>query len=141
MVYICRKEHFCAAHTLFNPAWSKEKNAAIFGACSNENWHGHNFTLVVKVKGIPDPQTSFVMDMKVLGEIIREEIIDKVDHKNFNEDVDFLRGKLPTCEVVIIEFWKILAPKIAKASQEMAHLHALILHETENNFVEYFGEE
>ena len=81
------------------------------------------------------------MDMKVLGQLIREEIIEKVDHKNFNEDVDFLKGKMPTCEIIIMEFWKILAPKIAKISKQTAQLHCLELHETENNFVEYFGEE
>lgn len=141
MVYICRKEHFCAAHKLVNPAWTKEKNERVFGACANQNWHGHNFTLIVKVKGKPAVDTSFVMDMKVLGQLIREEIIEKVDHKNFNEDVDFLKGKMPTCEIIIMEFWKILAPKIAKISKQTAQLHCLELHETENNFVEYFGEE
>jgi 6-pyruvoyltetrahydropterin/6-carboxytetrahydropterin synthase len=138
MVYICRKEHFNAAHKLYNPSWSKERNAEVFGPCANENWHGHNFELVVTVKGIPNPETGFVMDLKQLSKLIKSEVTDKLDHKNLNLDVDFLSGKMPSCEVIIMEIWKILAPKVESMAD--AKLHALRLHETHNNFVEYFGE-
>jgi 6-pyruvoyltetrahydropterin/6-carboxytetrahydropterin synthase len=139
MVYVIRKEHFNAAHRLFNPAWSEEKNHEVFGPCANNNWHGHNFELIVTVKGIPDPDTGFVYDLKQLGDLIKAEIIDKVDHKNLNLDVDFMFGKLASCEVLVMEFWKILAPKI-KQTSETATLHKIHLIETNKNSVEYFGE-
>jgi 6-pyruvoyltetrahydropterin/6-carboxytetrahydropterin synthase len=140
MVYVCRKEHFNAAHKLYNPRWSQEQNEAVFGPCANANWHGHNFELTVTVKGKPDPDTGFVIDLKTLGDIIKRNIIDKVDHRNLNLDVDFLAGKMASCEILVIEFWKILAPKIEAASGQ-AKLHRLLLVETPKNFVEYFGEE
>jgi 6-pyruvoyltetrahydropterin/6-carboxytetrahydropterin synthase len=140
MVYVIRKEHFNAAHRLFNPAWSDEKNQEVFGLCANNNWHGHNFELIVTVKGKPDSETGFVFDLKQLGDIIKKEIIDKVDHKNLNLDVDFMEGKLASCEVLIMEFWKILAPTITAVSQT-AKLHKLHLIETNKNSVEYYGEE
>ncbi|MFL0205392.1 6-carboxytetrahydropterin synthase [Aquirufa sp. 2-AUSEE-184A6] len=139
MVYVIRKEHFNAAHRLFNPAWSEEKNHEVFGPCANNNWHGHNFELIVTVKGIPDPDTGFVYDLKQLGDLIKAEIIDKVDHKNLNLDVDFMFGKLASCEMLVMEFWKILAPKI-KETSETATLHKIHLIETNKNSVEYFGE-
>ncbi len=139
VVHICRKEHFNAAHKLYNPAWSKEKNESVFGPCANENWHGHNFELIVTVKGEPDPETGFVIDLKVLGGIIKEHIIKKVDHKNLNLDVDFMRGKLTSCENLIVEFWKILETELAKVS-DRAQMHSLELYETNKNFVRYYGE-
>jgi 6-pyruvoyltetrahydropterin/6-carboxytetrahydropterin synthase len=139
MVYVIRKEHFNAAHRLFNPAWSEEKNHEIFGPCANNNWHGHNFELIVTVKGITDPDTGFVYDLKQLGDLIKAEIIDNVDHKNLNLDVDFMFGKLASCEILVMEFWKILAPKI-KETSETATLHKIHLIETNKNSVEYFGE-
>lgn len=139
MVYVIRKEHFNAAHRLFNPAWTEEKNHEVFGPCANNNWHGHNFELIVTVKGIPDPDTGFVYDLKQLGVLIKAEIIDKVDHKNLNLDVDFMLGKLASCEILVMEFWKILAPKIA-ATSSTATLHKIHLIETNKNSVEYFGE-
>lgn len=139
MVHVIRKEHFNAAHRLFNPAWTEEKNHEVFGPCANNNWHGHNFELIVTVKGIPDPDTGFVYDLKQLGDLIKAEIIDKVDHKNLNLDVDFMFGKLASCEILVMEFWKILAPKIAAASSS-ATLHKIHLIETNKNSVEYFGE-
>jgi 6-pyruvoyltetrahydropterin/6-carboxytetrahydropterin synthase len=139
MVYVNRKEHFNAAHKLFNPNWSKEKNEEIFGPCANENWHGHNFELIVTVKGVPDPGTGFVVDLKKLSILIKEEVIYKVDHKNLNMDVPFLEGKMASCEIIIFEFWKILAPKIALL-QKGAVLHKLTLYETPRNYVEYYGE-
>lgn len=138
MVYISRKEHFNAAHKLFNPKWTDEKNAEVFGPCANANWHGHNFELITTVKGDPDPETGFVCDLKQLSTLIRKEIIDKVDHKNLNLDVDFMEGKMASCEVLVIEFWKILAPKI-KEITKTGELHSLKLYETPRNFVEYFG--
>jgi 6-pyruvoyltetrahydropterin/6-carboxytetrahydropterin synthase len=139
MVHVIRKEHFNAAHRLFNPAWTEEKNLEVFGLCANNNWHGHNFELIVTVKGKPDPDTGFVYDLKQLGDLIKAEIIDKVDHKNLNLDVDFMKGKLASCEILVMEFWKILAPKI-QASSSSATLHKIHLIETNKNSVEYFGE-
>ncbi|MFM6913403.1 MAG: 6-pyruvoyl trahydropterin synthase family protein [Aquirufa sp.] len=139
MVHVIRKEHFNAAHRLFNPAWTEEKNLEVFGLCANNNWHGHNFELIVTVKGKPDPDTGFVYDLKQLGDLIKAEIIDKVDHKNLNLDVDFMEGKLASCEILVMEFWKILAPKI-QASSSSATLHKIHLIETNKNSVEYFGE-
>ncbi len=139
MIYISRKEHFNAAHKLYNPNWTQEKNEEVFGPCANEYFHGHNFELVVTVKGRPDPDTGFVMDMKKLGLLVKELIIDEVDHKNLNLDVEFMQGKMASCEVFIEEIWKILAPAIEKAAPQ-AKLHKLLLIETPKNFVEYYGE-
>lgn len=139
MVYVSRKEHFNAAHKLYNPAWSEEKNKEVFGPCANANWHGHNFELITTVKGIPDADTGFVVDLKALSEIIKEKIIDRLDHKNLNLDVDFMEGKMASCEILVIEIWKILAPEI-KAITPQGELHSLKLYETPRNFVEYFGE-
>lgn len=138
MVFVTRKEHFNAAHRLYNPAWSEAKNQEVFGPCANINWHGHNFELIVTVKGIPNPETGFVIDLKELADIIKKEIIDKVDHKNLNLDVDFMLGKMASCEIFVMEIWKILAPKIAEKA-EGAQLHYLKLVETNKNFVEYYG--
>ncbi|WKV10812.1 6-pyruvoyl trahydropterin synthase family protein [Marivirga harenae] len=138
MVYVNRKEHFNAAHKLFNPNWSREKNEEVFGPCANENWHGHNFELIVTVKGDPDPDTGFVVDLKKLSNLIKKEVIDKVDHKNLNLDVPFLVGKMASCEIIIAEFWNILEPKVKKL-QVGSSLHKLTLYETPRNFVEYYG--
>ena len=139
MVYVSRKEHFNAAHKLYNSSWTREKNEEIFGACANENWHGHNFDLTVTVAGTPDTDTGFVVDLKILGELVRKEIVEKVDHKNLNVDVDFMQGKMPTIEVFIMEIWKILTPAI-KAIAPSGKLHKLLLTETNKQFAEYFGE-
>ena len=112
MIYISRDAHFCAAHKLYNEKWSKEKNEEIFGACANENWHGHNFDMTVTVKGQIDPDTGFVMNFKDLNKIIKKDILERVDHKNLNLDVDFMKGKLTSCESLIVEFWKILLQKL-----------------------------
>ena len=138
MVYVSRLEHFNAAHKLFNPNWSMSKNKEVFGPCANTNWHGHNYELIVTVKGKPDPDTGFVIDLKKLSTLIRKNIIEKVDHKNLNMDVPFMEGKLASTENLVIEFWNILAPLIAGISK--AQLHSLKLYETPRNFVEYFGE-
>ena len=139
MIYVTRKEHFNAAHRLFNPAWSDEKNHEVFGPCANNNWHGHNFELIVTVKGTPNPDTGFVIDLKVLGDIIKNKIIDKVDHKNLNMDVDFMAGKMASCEIFVLEIWNILAPAITETASG-AKLHYIKLVETPKNFVEYYGE-
>jgi len=139
MIYISRKEHFNAAHKLFNPNWTKEKNDQVFGPCANENWHGHNFELIVTVKGNPDPNTGFVVDLKKLSRLIRAEVIEKVDHKNLNLDVDFMAGKMASTEILAMEIWKILAPLISNISST-AQLHCITLYETPRNFVEYYGD-
>lgn len=139
MIYVSRKEHFNAAHKLYNPAWSREKNQEVFGPCANENWHGHNFELIVTVKGKPDPETGFVIDLKKLSTLIRKEVIEKVDHKNLNLDVDFMKDKLGSCENLVVEFWKILSPRISSISS-FGSLHSIRLYETPRNYVDYFGE-
>ncbi|MER2995942.1 6-pyruvoyl trahydropterin synthase family protein [Pontibacter populi] len=138
MIYVSRLEHFNAAHKLHNPNWSLAKNKEVFGPCANTNWHGHNYELIVTVKGKPEPDTGFVIDLKKLSTLIRTHIIEKVDHKNLNLDVAFMEGKLASTENLIIEFWNILAPQIEKISN--AKLHSLKLYETPRNYVEYFGE-
>lgn len=138
MVYVSRKEHFNAAHKLYNPKWSEEKNNEVFGPCANANWHGHNFELIVTVKGEPDIETGFVVDLKKLSLLIKSKITDKVDHKNLNLDVDFMIDKMASCENLIIEFWKILEPEVKKLGSR-CFLHSLKLYETPRNFVEYFG--
>lgn len=139
MHYIHRKEHFNAAHKLWNPNWSEEKNFEVFGPCANQNWHGHNFELIVTVKGDPDPETGFVVDLKKLSNLIKSEITDKVDHKNLNLDVPFMEEKMASCENLISEFWKILEPRIKELNPN-AELHRLRLFETPRNFVDYYGE-
>jgi 6-pyruvoyltetrahydropterin/6-carboxytetrahydropterin synthase len=135
-IYITRRETFNAAHKLWRPEWSDEKNQEVFGKCSNHNWHGHNFQLLVTVKGIPHLETGFVMNLKLLSQLIQEHIIEALDHKNLNLDVPFLEGMMASTENVSIVIWDILAPLIAKNGGELAKI---VLVETENNFVEYFG--
>jgi 6-pyruvoyltetrahydropterin/6-carboxytetrahydropterin synthase len=139
MLYISRKEHFNAAHKLCNPAWSKEKNAEVFGQCANENWHGHNFELIVTVKGNPDPETGFVVDLKKLSTLIRNFVTEPLDHKNLNLDVPFMSGKMASCENLAVEIWKILDREIPNITK-FGRLHSIRLYETPRNFVEYFGE-
>jgi 6-pyruvoyltetrahydropterin/6-carboxytetrahydropterin synthase len=139
MIYVSRKEHFNAAHKLSNPDWTKEKNQQVFGPCANENWHGHNYDLIVTVKGNPDPETGFVADLKKLSDLIKHEVTDKIDHKNLNLDVDFMKGKMASTENLAIEIWKILAPRISTIAAD-AMLHSVKLYETPRNYVEYFGE-
>lgn len=138
MIYVSRKEHFNAAHKLYNPAWTREKNIAVFGPCANENWHGHNFELIVTVKGTPDPETGFVVDLKKLSTMIRTEVIDKLDHKNLNLDVPFMSDKLASCENLVVEIWKILDAHMPSVTSH-GRLHSVRLYETPRNFVEYFG--
>lgn len=135
MVYLTRLEHFNAAHKLYNPDWSREKNDEVFGMCANDNWHGHNFDLYVTVKGEPDVDTGFLMDVKRLSKLIKEYVIEKVDHKNLNMDVDFLRGKMCSTENLAIGIWNELKPHLP----ENVTLHCVKLFETPRIYVEYFG--
>jgi len=136
MIYITRKEHFNAAHKLFNPAWSEEQNNATFGKCANKNWHGHNYELYVTVKGEINPDTGFVVNLKDLSTVIRTDVTEILDHKNLNMDVKGM-PIMPSTENVAIFIWDILAPKIKEMG---AALHCIKLFETDSNYVEYFGE-
>lgn len=136
MIYITRKASFNAAHKLARPDWSDDKNAEVFGKCSNPNWHGHNYELFVTVKGEINPETGFLVDLKWLKAIINTYAVDLIDHKNLNLDIDFMKGKLTSTENLAIAIWDQLLPHIAEGG---ATLHSIKLYETENNFVEYFG--
>jgi 6-pyruvoyltetrahydropterin/6-carboxytetrahydropterin synthase len=136
MIHITRRERFNAAHRLFRPEWTDEKNLEVFGKCSNPNWHGHNYTLYVTVRGDADPETGFVINLKSLSEIIRIQVIDKMDHKNINLEVDFMKGKLVSTENLVVAIWEELEPYIR---EHHAELHCIKLVETENNSAEYYG--
>lgn len=135
MVYVTRKANFSASHRLYNPAWPDEKNNAVFGKCNNPNGHGHNYDIEVTVVGDPPADTGMVIDLKKLGDILEREVVDKVDHKHMNLDVDFLKGVIPTAENMAVAFWKILKPKITEG-----RLYSIKLYESTNNLVEYKGE-
>lgn len=136
MIYITRKEHFNAAHKLYNPTWTEEQNNAVFGKCANKNWHGHNYELFVTVKGEVNPDTGFVVNLKELSTLIRTEVTEILDHKNLNLDVKGM-PVMPSTENVAIFIWDILADKIKLMG---AALHCIKLYETDSNYVEYFGE-
>ena len=136
MVYLTRVEHFNAAHRLHNPAWSDAENREVFGKCANENWHGHNYELHVTIKGAPHPQTGFVYNAKTLGDLIKDVIVARVDHRNLNLDVDFMAGKFTSAENFAIGIWNELKPHIEK---DGVQLHCVKLVETRSIFVEYFG--
>ena len=135
MVYLTRSEHFNAAHKLYNPAWSYEKNEEVFGKCANENWHGHNYELLVTVKGEPSPDTGFVFDVKKLSDIIKQYVTDVVDHRTLNIDVKFMEGKMCSTENLAIAIWNELIPHLPEGVQ----LHCVKLYETPRIYVEYFG--
>lgn len=131
-VAVFRKEHFNAAHRLFNPAWDDAKNNAVFGKCNNPNFHGHNYELIVKLVGEPDPQTGYVMDMKVLSDLVKEHVLSRFDHKNLNLDTTHFKDVNPTAENICIVIYNILRDKIdARLDMQVR------LYETERNFVEY----
>ena len=134
MVYLTRKEYFSASHRLFNPKYSYEKNVEIYGKCAYPNGHGHNYELVITVAGEPDNDTGMIMDLKKISDIMKKEIVDKVDHKHLNMDVDFLKDVIPTAENLSVIFWNILAPKITAGK-----LYAVRVYETDNNYAEYRG--
>jgi len=135
-VYIVRKEHFNAAHKLWRKDWTDEKNEEVYGKCANKNWHGHNFNIFVTVKGIPNPDTGFVINLKDLSAIIKKEVIERFDHKNLNLDVPEMIGVLASTENLIMKIWELLESPIDMAGGKLSKIR---LEETENNFVEYFG--
>ena len=136
MIYLTRRERFNAAHRLFKKEWSDEENFAVFGKCSNPNWHGHNYVLFITVKGEIDQETGFVINLKDLSKIVRAKIIDKVDHRNLNLDVDFMKGKITSAENIAIAIWEELEKDLISIKCE---LHCIKLVETENNSIEYYG--
>src|SRR5215217_8604121 len=136
MVYLTRVEHFNAAHKLYNPEWSHERNEEVFGKCANENWHGHNYELYVTIKGNADDDTGFLFDVKRLSLMIKEFVLDKLDHKNLNMDVEFLQGKMCSTENVAVAIWQQLQPHIPEHIQ----LHCIKLYETPRIYAEYFGD-
>lgn len=136
MVYLTRVEHFNAAHKLYNENWSEEKNLEVFGKCANPNWHGHNYELSVTIKGEPHPETGFVFNAKELGDLIKDIIVERVDHRNLNLDVDFMKGKFTSAENFAISIWNELKQHIEKAG---ATLHCVKLQETARIYVEYYG--
>ena len=136
MVYLTRVEHFNAAHKLYNPAWDREKNEAVFGKCANENWHGHNYELFVTIKGEVDSDTGFLFDAKKFSALIKQHVLDKLDHKNLNVEVDFLKDKMCSTENLAKGIWQQLQPCLPAN----VLLHCIKLYETERIYVEYFGD-
>jgi 6-pyruvoyltetrahydropterin/6-carboxytetrahydropterin synthase len=136
MMYITRRETFNAAHRLFRPEWDDEKNSEVFGKCSNPQWHGHNYVLYVTVKGEVDEKTGFVINLKDLSRIIQSRVIELLDHKNINLEVDFMQGRLASTENLAVGIWE----QLEKPIQEMgAQLHCIRVEETEKNYVSYYG--
>ena len=133
-VRVTRRVHFSAAHRLHNPALSEQENRDVFGLCNNPNWHGHNYRLEVSVRGPVDGRTGYVMDLGTLKRVVEEAFVNRVDHRNFNLDVEFMRGINPTAENIVVACWQVIAPHVAPAA-----LTKLRLWETENNYVEYEG--
>ena len=136
MIYLTRRERFSAAHRMFRPEWTDEKNTEVFGKCSNPKWHGHNYELFVTIKGELSPETGFVMNISKLKQIIQERIIEKIDHKNINNEVGFMEGRIATTENLATAIWNELKPLIEKNGAE---LHCVKISETENNSIEYYG--
>jgi 6-pyruvoyltetrahydropterin/6-carboxytetrahydropterin synthase len=133
-VTVTRRMHFNAAHRVHNPELSEEENQRLFGKCNNPNWHGHNYVLDVSVAGPIEGRTGYVMDLAALKRVVQDAVIDKVDHRNFNLEVDFMHGVIPTAENIVVGCWRVLAPRVAPA-----RLVRLVLWETPNNYVEYEG--
>ena len=132
MIYLTRLEHFNAAHRLYNPDWTSERNEEVFGKCANENWHGHNYDLIVKVVGVPDPQTGYVIDLKLLSDLVEENVLKRFDHKNLNLDTKEFAQLNPTAENIAIVIYNILREKLDSTLDLQIRLY-----ETERNFVEY----
>lgn len=137
MIYLTRRERFSAAHRMYRDDWSDEQNHKVFGKCSNPNWHGHNYILYVTIKGEVSDEKGFVMNLADLKHILNEQIISRIDHKNINIEVDFMKGKIATTENLVMAVWEVLKPLIEERG---AHLHCVKIEETENNSVEYYGE-
>lgn len=136
VVYVTRQVHFNAAHRLDNPTKSARWNRDTFGLCNNPRWHGHNYVLEVTVKGRPDSDSGYLIDLGALKTILQEAVIDPCDHKNLNEEVPFLKNVIPTTEQLCIAFWDRIAPRLTRGE-----LHAVKLYETPRNFAEYYGPE
>lgn len=136
MIYITRRERFNAAHRLSRPDYTDAENLDVFGKCSNPNWHGHNYVLYVTIKGEVNPETGFLVNLSSLSRIIREKVIEKIDHKNLNLDVDFMQGKFASTEVLAMSIWEQIEKEIIALG---ATLHCVKVQESENNFVEFFG--
>ena len=136
MIFVTRRERFSAAHRLFNPKLTDEENEKLYGPCANPNWHGHNYILWVTIKGEINPDTGYVVDLKQISSVIRDNVIGKLDHKNINTEVDFMKDQYVSTENLAKGIWKELEPSIQKLGVE---LHSVKLEETENNSVEYFG--
>jgi len=136
MVFLTRRERFSAAHRLYNPSLTDAENEALYGPCSNPNWHGHNYILWVTIKGEINPETGYVVDLKDLSKLIKERVVSKLDHKNINKEVDFMKDRFVSTENLAKGIWEELEPGILELGVK---LHAVRLEETENNSVEYFG--
>lgn len=136
MIYITRRERFSAAHRLYNPGWDDRRNEEVYGGCANPNWHGHNYELWVTVKGEINPEYGYLVDLKLLGNLVKEKVIRKLDHKNINLDVDFMKGRMVSTENLAIAIWDQLEPYLNAMNVQ---LHRVKIQETENNYVEYFG--
>ena len=136
MIYLTRIEHFNAAHKLYNPSWSRERNEDVFGKCANENWHGHNYDLYITVKGEVDDNTGFLMDVKQLSNMVKDNVLEKLDHKKLYVEVDFLKGKICSTENLAIGIWKILSELLPSN----VNLHCVKLFETARIYVEYYGD-
>ena len=131
-IAVFRKEHFNAAHRLHNPAWDEAKNTRVFGKCYNPNYHGHNYELIVRITGVPDPSTGYVYDMKLLGDLVQEQVIERFDHKNLNEDTKEFKELNPSAENIAVVIYNLLRDKIESKFDLQVRLY-----ETERNFVEY----
>ncbi|MDT8308466.1 MAG: 6-carboxytetrahydropterin synthase [Bacteroidales bacterium] len=136
-IYLTRRERFNAAHRLFKPDFTDLENEAFFGKCSNPNWHGHNYVLFVTVKGYVNHETGLLINLKELSHLINTHVVEKIDHKNMNVEVDFMKGKYSSSENLAISIWEVLKEPVKKLGAEM---HKVKIEETENNFVEYFGD-
>jgi 6-pyruvoyltetrahydropterin/6-carboxytetrahydropterin synthase len=136
MIYITRRERFNAAHRLFRDDYSEAQNLEVFGKCSNPNWHGHNYELFVTIKGDIDAETGFLLNLKHLSKLIKDKVIEKLDHKNINIEVDFMKDSFASTEMLAMRIWEQLEVEIRSLG---ADLHAVKLYESENNYVEYFG--
>lgn len=136
LVYLTRRERFSAAHKLSRADWSEEKNLEVFGQCANPNWHGHNYVLFVTVKGTINPETGFVVDLKLLSKIIKKDVIEHLDHKNLNLDTPFMKELLTSTENLAIAIWEQLEEPVANLG---CALHQVRIEETENNVVDYYG--
>ena len=135
MIFLTRHEHFNAAHKLYNPQWTEEKTLEVFGRCANANWHGHNYELIVTIKGEVNPETGFLMDVRTLSEILQKYVCEKIDHRNLNLDVDFMAGKHASTENLAIAIWDQITPHLPTNVK----LHCVKLYETPRIYVEYFG--